>query len=254
MKDNKITVDIENWIDVSKKLDAILTNLDDLCENARKNSGLKYGKYQEGNFIEYQINLHADMPSYSELVFFLSAVKDSNNTSKTLIFVKQIMQKNQLEKVWLDEEMPMGLNASFALAYNEKTYISNFIDFLRTTDMNHEVYQPIFIELLEKKWGICNETIELLAARTNSIAGQWGVELHETLELSDKHKIHYLKCLLKDTLFSKIAQPDLLIEGCNTLGISVDEDKFNAFFINRGAFANPIFKMTEIPSLVEEIL
>lgn len=253
MENSKIIVDIEDAIDVSKKIDFILANLDELCENARENGGIMYGKYQEENFIEYEIDLHKDMPSYSELVFFLSAVNNSDNINKIRIFVKDIMQRNKVKKIWLDEEMPMALNASFALAYTEKKYISEFIDFLRTCDMNHEVYQFVFICLLEKKWQVCDEILELLAARTNSISGQWGLEFHDTLNLSDEQKKHYLNSLLKDTLFSKIVYPNMLIDGCNKLGISVDNNKFNSFFINRGAFSNPTFVMSEIPSLVEQM-
>lgn len=253
MEYNIIIVDIEDSVDVSKKLDIIINKLDDLCKNARKNGGIRFGKYQENNFVEYEINLHEDMPSYSELVFFLSAIEDGNNINKIRTFIQDIMQRNLVKKTWLDDEMPMGLNASFALAYNDKKYISEFIDFLRTCDMNHEVYQVIFIELLENKWQNCHEILELLAARTNSIAGQWGIEEHEKLDLSAGQKKHYLMCLLKDTLFSKNIQTDILIEGCETLGISIDENKFNSLFINRGAFSNPRFEMTDIPYLVEQI-
>lgn len=261
---NKIIVDIENPLDVSNALDTILNNLDDLCKNAIENNGvkytnheytgMKYGKYEGKNFVEYKVELHTDMPSYSELAFFLNAAKESNNTDKILTFIKHIIQKNKTQKVWLDDEMPMGLNASFALAYNGKKYISNFIDFLRTTDMNHEVYQPIFIELLEKKWGICNETIELLAARSSSISGQWGVECHDTLDLSNEQKRYYLECLLKDTLFSKRIYPDILIEACQTLGISIHTDKFSKLFVNCGAYSTPTFETLELPSLIKQIL
>ena len=253
MENNIIIVDIEDSVDVSKKLDIVIAKLIDFCKNTEENTGIKLGKYQENNFVEYQINLHKDMPSYSELVFFLSAAEDSNNTNKIITFVKDIMQRNLEEKTWIDDEMTMGLNASFALAYVDKKYISNFIDFLRTCDMNHEVYQHIFIELLENKWQICNEILELLAARTNSISGQWGVEEHKRLNLSTEQKKHYLMCLLKDTLVSETVHTDILIKGCETLGVPIDENKFNSLFIDRGAYSNPIFKMTEIPHLVEQI-
>ena len=254
MKNNIIIVDIDDSIDVSKKLDFMITKLDNLCEYARENGGIRFGKYQENNFVEYEINLHDNLPSYSELVFFLSAAEDSNNINKILTFIQEIKQKNQIKKTWLDEEMPMGLNASFALAYNDKKYISEFIDFLRTCDMNHEVYQFIFIELLENKWQVCNEIIELLAARTNSISGQWGVLEHKRLDLTTEQKKHYLVCLLKDVLFSKNIDTDILIEGCETLGVSVDKNKFNSLFINRGAFSNPTFEMSEITSLAEQMI
>lgn len=224
-----------------------------MCENAREKGGIRFGKYQENNFVEYKINLHREMPSYSELVFFLSAVEDSNNINKIIAFIKQIMQRNLVEKTWLDDEMPMGLNASFALAYNDKKYISEFINFLRTCDMNLEVYQTMFIELLENKWQICYEVLELLAARTNSISGQWGVEEHERLDLSSEQKKHYLMCLLKDALFSKRVNTDILIQGCEILGVSIDEDKFNSLFINRGAFSETTFEMTDIRYLAEQI-
>ncbi|WP_298952971.1 hypothetical protein [uncultured Nonlabens sp.] len=253
MENNTIIVDIEDTVDVSNKLDIVLKNLDELCETAQKNEGLRFGKYHENNFVEYEINLHRDMPSYSELVFFLSAVKDGKNIDKIKKFVQDIMQRNLVKKTWLDDEMPMGLNASFALAYTDKKYISNFIDFLRTCDMNHEVYQAVFIELLEKKWKTCHEILGLLAARSNSIAGQWGIEGHEKLELSAGQKKHYLQCLLQDTLFSINIDTDLLIEACETLGVLIDENKFNSLFINRGPFSNPRFEMKDIPYLVEEI-
>jgi len=253
MKSNKIIVDIDNPVDVSKTLEALLANLETLCEYATENKGIKYGKYHEESFIEYQINLHDNLPSYSELVFFLTAAKNSSNFNVIVSFVEAIMQKNKTKKVWLDQEMPMGLNASFALAYTNKTYISNFIDFLRTTDMNKEVYQYIFISLLEKKWGICNEVIALLAARIHSISGQWGVESHEALALSSDQEKYFVKCLLEDILFLSMVQPDLIIDGLETLDIPVNINKFNELFINRGAFSSPLFQNKNIENIIEDL-
>jgi len=249
MKNNQFEVALENSSSVSNTLDILLVNLEILCESSVDTNGIKYGVYQEGNFIEHKTEIHRRIPSYSELAFFLSAVKDTNNSDKILTYIQLIKQKNKVKKVWLDDEMPMGLNASFALANNEKKYITAFIELLRTCDMNHEVYQHFFIELVLNKWGICDETLALLAARSGSISGQWALEGFDIPTLLKEQKKCFLEYLLQDSFESKHIFPNNLINAFKIVEISVDNEEFIKLF-DRG---KPMFDKTNIQNIIEKM-
>ncbi len=249
MIQTKFEVNLENPLSIADTLDRLLANIGALCETAvEKNgieTGLRYGVYKDGNFIEHTCKVHDRIPLYSELAFFLQSAKNTANTNKILKYVQFIMAKNKVEKVWLDDEMPMGLNASFSLAYTNKEYISDFINFLRTVDMNHEVYQVYFIKILLNRWGICDPILKLLAARAGSISGQFGLEGCDIPSLSDDQKKAFFEYLLKDSLSARAVFPDLLKDALDQLGVVVTKDKFNRLF-NR---YNPIFSLTNIPDL-----
>ncbi|MFX3470803.1 tetratricopeptide repeat protein [Leptospira borgpetersenii] len=62
-----------------------------------------------------------------------------------------------------------------------KKNIENYINFLRSNDLNHEVYQSDDINALVEKWGWCQETLSLMAVRC--FRGQFGTDqFHEMME------------------------------------------------------------------------
>ncbi len=250
--DNRIEVDLENSESVSAVLDYLTNDFDSICKTASANGGIEYGRIISNSFDAYEIKIHDEIPSYSELAFFMKAVENEENTSRVSRYVQIAAERNNKEKIWFDDEMPMGLNAAFALAGKDKKYIDDFIDLLRTCDMDHEVYQCFFIDLLLDKWKICDETLNLLAARSGSIVGQFGledIEKYEIDDLTDEQKSYYFKCLMEDSLKSPAVYPDLLIDAMELLDINVDQDKFSDLFDGY----SPAFDSSGLPVLYDVI-
>ncbi|QXP58999.1 hypothetical protein [Olleya sp. HaHaR_3_96] len=80
-----------------------------------------------------------------------------------------------------DEGPPAGTYAILALVDRNKKWISNYIEFLRTNDLDHEVEQMWDIKSIIKKYGWCKETYQLAIARNISCCGQSGKEQFKSL-------------------------------------------------------------------------
>lgn len=75
-----------------------------------------------------------------------------------------------------DEAPPAGTYAMLALVHQNKKWIFNYIEFLRTNDLDHEVEQMWHIKAIIEKYGWCDETSRLAIARNSSCCGQGGRE------------------------------------------------------------------------------
>ena len=243
IRKNEIEIDIAKPLSISQTLDYLLDSFDHICDLAESNGGIQYGTNENGIFKALESEIHPKIPSYSELSFFIKATENKDNLDQIQTYLQKVIKKNESKVLWFDDEMLMGLNAAFALAFNDSTYISDFVDLLRSCDMNHEVYQTYFIEILLSKWGICKETVSLLAARSGSISGQYGIEAYNIPELMDEQKALFVENLFKDALKSKAVFPDLLIDALEFLEISIDSNKFKAFFNQH----KPTFKESDSP-------
>ncbi len=107
-------------------------------------------------------------------------------------------------RIWEDSETPLGNGAMIALVETDKKYIKNYIDFLRTCDLDHEVSQWGDISDI----GYNSETSELAIARLMSCAGQHGKEqfedfLENGLETYiTENKKTFLTALIAETKYS----------------------------------------------------
>lgn len=90
---------------------------------------------------------------------------------------------------WFDEETPLGLLAALTLALADKKYIEDYITYLATTDMNHEVYQYDHISFIASEYGVTPEVMKLMAARA-VLPGQHSWEQFESfVEDFDREKL-----------------------------------------------------------------
>ncbi len=80
-----------------------------------------------------------------------------------------------------DEGPPAGTYAILSLVNQNKRWISNYIAFLKTNDLDHEVNQTWDIEGIIEKYGWCQETYDLVIARNVSCCGQAGITQFERL-------------------------------------------------------------------------
>ncbi|EMM71760.1 tetratricopeptide repeat protein [Leptospira weilii] len=158
----------------------------------------------EIKFIDWDDSIKDDereRPFDSERIFYNEAVQYSEFHPLILKYVNKIIDHNlQYSILWSCEEEHAGTHAIMALALSEKKYIGDYINFLRSNDLNHEVYQSDDINALVQKWGWCEETLSLMAARC--FRGQFGSDqfdemmetgLSEFLDFPDKKDYFLLR-------------------------------------------------------------
>lgn len=240
-----IKVDLSSNQNILHTLDYLSNNYDKIAKDSYENSGIEFYDQLTGKLIELEEPIHPQIPNYSELAFYLTAVKEDNCKGQIKKITQIVVDKNRAKSLWMNEEIQMGLSAAFALAFSSKSYISNFITVLRTFDLNHEVYEPFFIELLLDKWKICDEILLLLAARSGSISGQWGIEQYDIPILNNAQKNKFISYLLEDTLKSNAVFTDLLLDAMKSLNIMIDKEKFKNLFKHH----KPLYDKNNIPSL-----
>jgi len=158
-------------------------------------------------------------------------------------FIKCVMNENKFRQIWMNEEIPLGLSAAFALAYYVKEHIQTFIELLRTFNLNFEVYEEFFMQVLLNKWGKCEETIALLAARAGSLSGQWGIENLEFEALSDDEKVTYVHHMFEDSLHSEDVYNGNLMDAMEFLQIPFSKDSFVELFKH----TTPLYTKENIP-------
>lgn len=242
---HKINLNLFSDQDILNTLNYLIDNYDEIAKDSYENSGLEFYDNSTNNLIELDTSLHPEIPNYSELAFYLTVVGDKNNFEKAEKFTQTVIEKNSSKSIWMNEEIQMGLSAAFALAFEDKRYVLNFVNVLRTFDLNNEVYEPFFIELLLEKWEICDETLFLLAARSGSISGQWGIEEYDIPTLNNLQKNKFITYLLEDTLKSKTVFVDILLDSMESLNITINHEKFKSLFEHH----KPLFDEDNIPSL-----
>lgn len=77
---------------------------------------------------------------------------------------------------WADDEHPTGSAAIFTLVTAHNRYIPEYIRYLRTCDLDHEVDQYQQIDDIIELYGWNNDTLALVAARLGQCVGQAGAE------------------------------------------------------------------------------
>lgn len=242
---NKIYVSLESKENVTAILNYILSDYEGIAKDSYDNSGLEIIDIATGDEFVLASPVHAQIPNYSELAFYTELVKDSYTHALIVETLQENITKNATKVLRMNDEIPMGLSAAFALAYHDKKYISLFVDFLRTLNLNYEVLEPFFIDALITKWQIISETLYLIAARTCSISGQWSLETLTIPKLNKEEKNQYLNFLLADALHAKAVYPDILLETMATLEIPINAENFTALFSNY----KPIYNQSNISSI-----
>jgi hypothetical protein len=118
----------------------------------------------------------------SETVFYRSAVIFPELRGDVLKLVQQILSLNKNPEkdwyrcLWANEEVPAGTDAIQELVMADPSFLPNYVDFLRTNDMDHEVYQSWYIRYLVHRLGASPGMAELLVARALGCCGQFGAE------------------------------------------------------------------------------
>ncbi|HAS41047.1 MAG TPA: hypothetical protein DCS93_11225 [Microscillaceae bacterium] len=151
-----------------------------------------------------------DSQIIEEKAFFEQAAKYDNLSSLILKYCEVTDDGAEGTRIWgmseYDEGPPAGTYAILALVNQSKNWISNYIDFLRTNDLDHEVEQIWDIQSIIEKYGWGKETCRLAIARNVSCCGQGGKEqfnnflnngLIDYLN-SDEHRKEFLNLILQE--------------------------------------------------------
>lgn len=189
--------------------------------------------------------IHPEIPNFSELAFYLIAADHPACLPGIEAITRIAIKKNRPRPVWVNAEVQLGLSAAFALAHQDPRYLPRFVAVLRSLDLKHEVYEDFLIGLLLDRWPVGDEVLQLLAARSGSIAGQFGIENLPVPALDRAHKGLYLRHLLEDCLQAPVVHADLLVDALQRLDIAIDFEHFETLFVNR----RPVFTEHNIPTL-----
>lgn len=133
----------------------------------------KFVTKSENFFPVRDTSTNSERPFLAERDFYIQALKHVELQKPILGYIRKIIDHNRKGPIlWSSEEEHAGTHAVMALALFDKIYVKEYIDFLRTNDLDHEVYQSDDIQELIKRWGWCEEILSLAAAR--SFRGQFG--------------------------------------------------------------------------------
>lgn len=115
-----------------------------------------------------------------EKAFFEQAVKYPDLSSLILEYCENTDNGEEGTRIWIMNEYiegtPAGTYAILALVNQNKNRIPNYIEFLRTNDLDHEFEQIWDINSIIEKYGWGKETCRLAIARNVSCRGQAGTE------------------------------------------------------------------------------
>lgn len=115
--------------------------------------------------------------------FFAAAIKFEKSRKVAVKLFKEIIEYNKrhggFETLYSDyntHEINYGLHLGQYLVAHSKKYCHLYGQFIKTVDMDHEVYEADAIYNGFERYGCCPETLELLAIRCLSASGQHGVD------------------------------------------------------------------------------
>jgi len=169
----KYIIDVDN-----KGMDNALDNLISFLSQA---NFLKLFESDTDNYVHYELNYAFNFtPSYANLSsdtpihdYVLPAiVAASEFPDKVLQITELFTDINRrigrriypCKHMWMNEEIPAGLDFAFALALYDQNRIVVLSNYLLYTDPDHQVYQVDCIDALVQKHGITQDTVILIAS------------------------------------------------------------------------------------------
>jgi hypothetical protein len=123
--------------------------------------------------------------TYDEEAFFNIAATNDSLINVILEYINVTDHGDEGTRISMPENdsyesHPAGTFAALALVAQDKKHIGNYIDFLKTNDLDHEMMQMWHIKDIVEKYSWCEETARLVIARGVSCCGQSGKEQFDT--------------------------------------------------------------------------
>lgn len=203
------------------QLSEILVAVLSLLEQAREEGGKFYAMRYEA--IDDSGQANADYNIYE---YIAQAVEFENLHTQMLDYTNRTYNEKKGERFWDNSEHQAGTEGIKPLATRYTKYISTYIEFLYTNDLDHEVAQCGDIADIVNAHDWCEETLRLMVARATSCCGQHGYDdFHDNYvnEAPSGIAVKGLKdyILLNVELFFKCLQQEKFVEH-----IDIDDDKF----------------------------
>ncbi|MEX6626238.1 hypothetical protein [Tenacibaculum salmonis] len=178
-----------------------------------------------------------------EKALFNEVRKYNTLSSATIKYLKITDNGEYDSRIWEDCENPLGTEAILSLVSKDKKWMPEYINFLRTCDLDHEVNQGGDMEELIEQYGWNKETCSLAIARLITCCGQHGSEQFEDLlenGLSDyiqENKLLFLEKLMEEFKYA------LDSDSCYSPSLNgLKEDYLNEFFEYIEALNNTLDK------------
>lgn len=226
---NHIIIDINDANKIIQMLQWFTLNISEVEKRIEPENPYIFGIIQNGNFVEYELPDDSPLSEYynrmlnKNVFYFFGEIAQNEKIQPHLLEYVKVLNG----EIWMDEELPFGLQEAFALAFGNKRYITDFAKYLHSNDLDHETCQGFIIDMLVKKWGKCTEILNLIAAR-GILLGQNG--LYQIQELAEKmninvygdEQIEFINYML---IHNKIAEGDGILFGytLEKIGYSIGE-------------------------------
>ncbi len=146
-----------------------------------------------------------NIQNLGEKEFFKNVAKHDFLAPKVLDYCRVTDDGEEGTRIWIADEYgegpPAGTYAILSLVHRDKKWIPDYINFLRTNDLDHEVEQQWHIKEIIDKYGWCKETSCLAIARNISCCGQGGTQQFK--EFLDNGLDRYIKLKENRPVFLK---------------------------------------------------
>ncbi|MBU2997952.1 hypothetical protein KO500_16035 [Cellulophaga baltica] len=170
--------------DLKHILTSIITAIKEIkAEYPDEQTNVSYHNDNRLESIMFEIEFNdksGDSQIIKEKAFFEEVAEHSSLQSLIFDYCDVTDNGEEGTRIWVMGEYmqgtPAGTYAILALANKNKKWISKYIDFLKTNDLDNEFEQMWHIKALIEKYGWCKETCSLAIARNVSCCGQTGKE------------------------------------------------------------------------------
>ena len=168
-------------------------------------------EYQNNRLEEFQFRANYSSTTkeqvWKEKDFFEEAVQYASLLPLIDQYIKKAAYGEEGARIWMPEgddytSHPVGTYAMLALVYQDQAWIPEYIQFLRTSDLEQEVEQHWHIKAIIDTYGWSTYTVQLAIARAISCCGQGGqLQFEQLAEAGLKKYIkkpsHYKECMDK---------------------------------------------------------
>ncbi len=176
MKD--IIIDLNDKQAIEEQLNWLIKDFDKIFLEDEKqygNTRFLFGKMENDEFQPHNLENNWE---WSTFPFFYAAAQHEDLQELIYQFVQKIIQHTEAigefeYALWMDEN-PLGFCAAPALVEANKKYIDTHLRLYRNLDLDHIDIdgEEMLVDRILDKWGCCDETIKLLAARSSYIRTQ----------------------------------------------------------------------------------
>ena len=137
-------------------------------------SSMKKLVQKDTMYVVTTFHVRATKKWIGERVFFERCAKHEELHPSMLAYARNVTDRER--DLGHSDMRPIGCFAIVPLALRDPKYIGALVEHMRGTDLDHETFHEALIDELVRRYGLRDETMELLAYRAVDGAGQNGEE------------------------------------------------------------------------------